>query len=60
MVRITSLGVVVRSVFVGTPAWKSALVVSVRHALVVLATREKFWVVVPASVTTMLKRLVEY
>jgi hypothetical protein len=53
--RMTSPGLVVRSTFVGIPVWKSACVVSVIHAFVGAELREKFWVVVPPSVTTMLE-----
>src|ERR1051325_5632457 len=54
---ITSPGLVVRSSAAdGTPpARKSVCVVSVRQALVGAAVKEKFCVVVPPSVTTMLE-----
>jgi hypothetical protein len=48
LASFTLPGVVVRSTLVAAPAWKSACVVSVMHALL---AREKFCVVVPPSVT---------
>src|SRR5260370_40096893 len=53
--RRTSPGLLVRSQLVGTPPWKSAWVVSVRQPLVGASVREKFWVRVRPSFTTMLE-----
>src|SRR5947209_15256142 len=52
--RMTLPGLAVRLVLVGMPAWKSACVVSVRHALAAAVPSEKFCVVVPPSAMTML------
>jgi len=51
--RMTLPGLVVRSVFAGTPSWKSAWVVSVRHPLLAAVVSEKFCVVVLPSVTVI-------
>ena len=55
----TSPGLTVRFTLVGTPAWKSACVVSVRQALVGAALSEKFCVVVAPSFTTMFAAVLE-
>src|SRR5882672_5197086 len=57
--RITSPGLPLRSVFVGTPPWKSACDVSVRQPLVVAVLREKSTVVVAPSLTITLKVVLE-
>ena len=49
---MTLPGLVLTSTLVKTPVRKSACVVSVKQALAGAAVREKFWVVVPPSVTT--------
>ena len=49
--RTTSPGLAERSTFVGTPVWKSDMVVSVRQALGCAVVREKSCVVVPPSAT---------
>ena len=54
---VTSPGLVDRSRFVATPAWKSAWVVSRGQALVGAFASEKSWVVVPPSATPMLVAL---
>ncbi len=51
--RVTLPGVVVRSRLTKTPAWKSDCVVSTRQALAGAADKEKFWIVVALSLTTM-------
>src|SRR3712207_1018680 len=50
---VTLPALVVGSVLVGTPAWKSAVVVSVRQPLVAALASEKSFVVVPPSGTAM-------
>ena len=55
----TSPGLTARSTFVATPVWKSACVVSVRHALVGAEPSEKSCVVVLPSVTTMGEAVLE-
>jgi hypothetical protein len=45
-------GLAFKSVFVGTPLWKSDCVVSVRQALTGAMVSAKFFIVVPLSVTT--------
>ncbi len=54
LLSVTSPGLVFRStVALGTPVWKSVCVVSVMQALGGAAVKEKFCVVVPASVTAI-------
>src|SRR6185295_1825922 len=50
---LTSFGLVVRSTLLGTPVWKSAWVVSVRHALRGALSSAKSCVLVPPSVMTI-------
>ena len=57
--RMTLFALVVRSVLVGTPVWKSACVVSVTHPPVEAAVSAKFFVVVPPSVTTIVVVVLE-
>src|SRR5947199_2870550 len=52
-------GLATRSVLDGTPVWKSAWVVSARHALVGAVVSEKSCVVVLPSVTTTLAAVLE-
>ena len=56
---VTAPEPVVRSTFVGTPVWKSTWEVSLKHPLVGAVPKEKFFVVVPLSVTRTLVTVLE-
>src|SRR5450631_1284283 len=59
LARITSPGLVVRSVFDCTPVWKSSCVVSTKQPFAGAALSEKFCVVVLPSVMTMFVAVLE-